>query len=124
MDTNENQITIIEGPPPTFETVVENWVYGLVDASTVADVALTRLRTFNGAKLVERCYRAWHNQEPIHLVYRNMEGLEEEVPIIAARTVDTEEGNVLMLWVRLTNDDVELEIGFDDDLDNDEDLEA
>ena len=50
----EEKITIIEGPPPTFEDVSEDWVMGLNESPTLADVALTRLRTFNGPSLVER----------------------------------------------------------------------
>jgi len=123
METEEHQITIIEGPPPTFETVMEGWAYGLIDSPYLADVALTRLRTFNGNALVERCYRAWQNQSSMQLVFKNMDGLQEEVPIVAARNVDTDNGDVLMLWVRLPNDEIELEIGYEDDFDDDEDFE-
>ena len=66
----EEKITIIEGPSPTFEAVSEDWVMGLNESPTLADVALTRLRTFNGPSLVERCYRAWTNQETIRLEFR------------------------------------------------------
>ncbi len=121
MDTNDNQITIIEGPPPVFENVVEGWAYGLNESANLADLAVTRLRTFNGASLVERCHRAWRAQEPMHLVYRNMDGLEAETPIVAARSVATNEGDVLLLWVRIPNDDIELELGFDDEFDEEDD---
>ena len=53
------KITIIEGPPPTFEERADDWVQSLAEAAQPSRTALTRLRTFNGPALVERCYRAW-----------------------------------------------------------------
>lgn len=38
------KITIIEGPPPTFEAVHESWLLGLIEGPTPAGVALCRLR--------------------------------------------------------------------------------
>lgn len=95
------KITIIEGPPPTFEGVQDGWALGLNESPFLFDTVLTRLRTFNGPALVERCYNAWHNNAPIYLEYRTPLGLKEMAPILAARTVETEEGQVLLLWVRL-----------------------
>ena len=111
----EDKITIIEGPPPTFESVPEGWAQGLSDSPLLSGIVATRLRTFNGPSLVERCHRAWRNRLSIHLEYKTPEGLQEEAQIIAARTVETEEGDLLVLWVRIPNDDVELEIGYDDE---------
>ena len=119
----EEKITIIEGPPPVFELVGDGWAMGLSDSPTISSIALTRLRTFNGPALVERCYRAWRNQAPIHLHYRNDMGLEQTAPILAARNVETEEGHVLLLWVYLDSEKVEYEFdgsddeGFEDDFD-------
>jgi hypothetical protein len=78
-------------------------------------MAITRLRTFNGPALVERCHRAWRNQQPIYLEYRSEDGLERQAPIVAARYVELEEGQLLLLWVRITDEDVELELGYEDD---------
>jgi hypothetical protein len=117
----DEKITIIEGPPPTFEEVNESWVLGLNESPILGEIALTRLRTFNGPALVERCYRAWRNQEPIHLEFRTEEGLEHKAPIVAARTVKTDEGDMLLLWVRLENEDAELELDYEDDSDDEED---
>ena len=114
----EDKITIIEGPPPTFEATNEGWVLGLNESPNLANIAVTRLRTFNGQALVERCYRAWRGRVPIHLEYRQSDGLNNEAPIIAARNVTTQEGDLLLLWVRLTQD-TELEIGYDDEDDDD-----
>jgi hypothetical protein len=119
----EDKITIIEGPPPTFEAVPEGWVQGLSDSPLLSGIVSTRLRTFNGPSLVERCHRAWRNQLPIHLEYRNTDGLQEEAQIVAARNVETDEGDMLVLWVRIPNDDIELEIGYEDELDDEDDFE-
>jgi hypothetical protein len=85
------------------------------------DMVVTQLRTFNGPSLVERCHRAWREKKNITLEYRTSEGLQAEVPIVAARTIDTEDGDMLMLWLRFTDNAVELEIGYDDELGDDED---
>lgn len=110
----ERMITIIEGPPPTFEEISEGWVLGLSESPHPAQLALTRLRTFNGQELVERCYRAWHKKELIQLEYRQSDGLISEVPIVAARNVKTTEGDMLLLWVRL-GEKFEIELGYEDD---------
>ena len=117
----DDKITIIEGPPPAFEDITDGWALGLGEGPSVADIAITRLRTFNGPSLVERCYRAWHNNQTIHLEYRTSDGLKSEAPIVAARFVDAEEGQLLLLWVRLIDDQVELEIGYEDDSDEESD---
>jgi hypothetical protein len=86
-------------------------------------MVFTRLRTFNGPALVERCHRAWRDQRNIQLEYRTMEGLPAEVPIVAARHTTTEEGGMLLLWLRLTDNEVELEINYDDDYDEDDEFD-
>ena len=108
----DDKITIIEGPPPVFENAGEAWAIGLNEGPTLYDLAVTRLRTFNGPALVERCHRAWNKQDTIHLHYRNDMGLEQTAPILAARNVETSDGNVLLLWVYLDKEHVEYE--FDD----------
>jgi hypothetical protein len=122
----DDKITIIEGPPPTFEAVNDGWAMGLNESPTLADVAITRLRTYNGPALVERCHRAWRNQQNIFLEFRNPDGLERVAPIVAARSVETEEGQLLLLWVRLNDEEVELELGYDDEFgdDLDDDLNS
>ncbi len=111
----DNKITIIEGPPPTFEAVQEGWVLGLSESSKLSEIVVTQLRTFNGPALVERCHRAWRNQQTIHLQFRTPDGLEHEAPIVAARFVDLDEGHLLILWVRLEDEDIELELDYEDD---------
>ena len=117
----EEKITIIEGPPPTFESIPDLWVHGLAEGTNQADVFVTHLRTFNGPSLIERCHRAWRAKKNINLEYRTLEGLNAEVPIIAARTVKTDDGDMLMLWLRFADNAVELEIGYDDGTEDDDD---
>ena len=116
----EEKITIIEGPPPTFEQIPELWVHGLSEGAMQSEMVMTRLRTFNGPSLVERCYRAWNNQRDIQLEYRTPDGLNAEAPIVAARNMETDEGDMLLLWLKLPDDSVELEIGYGDDFDDDD----
>jgi hypothetical protein len=119
----DEKITIIDGPPPVFEAVNDGWALGLNESSQRSVPALTRLRTFNGPALVERCYRAWHSQTPIHLHYRNDMGLEQAAPILAARNVETPDGHVLLLWVYLDHDKVEYELDKGDDETDEDNLE-
>ena len=116
----DDKITIIEGPPPSFEEINQGWAVGLNEGPYLYDLVLTRLRTFNGPALVERCHRAWSRNGTMFLHYRNMMGIEERAPIVAARATDTPDGDMLMLWVRLvpTLPDTETELGDDDDGEN------
>ena len=111
----DDKITIIEGPPPAFEVINDGWALGLNEGPFLYEVAIARLRTFNGTALVERCHRAWRHKKEIRLEYRAEDGLEAEAPILAARTIETSDGQVLLLWVRLETDEYELEMDYDDD---------
>lgn len=111
----DDKITIIEGPTPTFESIDDGWALGQNEGPSLYDLAVARLRTFNGPALVERCHRAWRKQNSIYLHYRNEIGMEERVPIVAARSVETDEGQVLLLWIRMLSDAAETEIDLSDD---------
>jgi hypothetical protein len=111
----DDRITIIEGPPPVFEPIEDGWALGLNESPILYDMALTRLRTFNGPALVERCHRAWDKHTTINLHYRNNMGLEETSSILAARSVDTDEGHLLLLWCRRKPEEIEEELDFGDD---------
>ena len=100
MDTEAEKITIIEGPPPLFEPPHEAWPQAVSEGPIAWKVAMTRLRTFNGPALVQRCWRAWDKGEPIHLEYRNDDGLTQMARIVAARWSEVAEGQVLYLYVR------------------------
>lgn len=112
----DEKITIIEGPPPNFEDVHEGWPLGLNESPSLHKLALTRLRTFNGPALVERCYRAWSKRQSIQLEFRAADGLIHKTPIVASRAMEMDEGQVIFLWVRFTDQEALLELGADDDL--------
>ena len=82
----EEKITIIEGPTPTFELVQDVWANGIAESSTLSNIAVTHLRTYNGHSLLERCHKAWRNKDMINLEFRAPDGMALEVPIVAART--------------------------------------
>jgi hypothetical protein len=111
----DDKITIIEGPPPVFEPVQDSWAQSISEGPYLPLTLMTRLRTFNGPALVERCYRCWNAKEPIHLHYRNDLGLEEKAPIVAARSVETDDGAMLLLWVQLDPKKVKLELDSGDE---------
>ena len=111
----DDKITIIEGPPPVFEPVQDGWALSVNEGPHLPLTVLTRLRAYNGPALVERCYRRWSAKEPIHLHYRNELGLEENAPIIAARSVQTEGGHVLLLWISLDPQKVQIELDTGED---------
>jgi hypothetical protein len=111
----EDKITIIEGPPPIFEPVQDGWALSLNEGPHLPLTVRTQLRTFNGPALVERCYRRWKSRLPIHLHYRNDLGLEEKAPIIAARSLETSDGHMLMLWISLDMEKVQVELDTGDE---------
>ncbi len=90
------------------------------------DTAFTNLRTFDAQKLLDRCQAAWTQKQTMYLEYKDRIGLKQEDPIIAARAVTVEEGDVLLLWVRreLTDSEDEENEDFDefDDFDENDDL--
>jgi hypothetical protein len=103
----DDKITIIEGPTPSFERIPDAWALGLYEGPVLYDLAFTRLRTFNGPALVERCNHAWRNQHSMTLEYRDEIGMTQECPIIAARTITTTDGQVILLWIRLEHAEAE-----------------
>lgn len=114
----EDKITIIEGPAPTFDHVVDVWANGIAESPTPSNIMVTRLRTFNGPALVERCHRAWRDKQAIHLEYRGMDSINREALIVAARHTDSDDGQLLILWLRLPEEEIEVEIRYDDDDDD------
>jgi hypothetical protein len=121
--TEPAKITIIEGPPPTFELVGDPWLLGLIEGPLPSRVAVCRVRTANGPALVERCYRAWRDGQPIYLEYRSEDGLTEQAPITAVRFIESDDSHLLLLWVRLEEVDSEIEFEFDDEMEDDFDFD-
>jgi hypothetical protein len=101
MDKEAEKITIIEGPTPVFEQTPETWLPSLAEGPTLPDLALTRLRTFNGPSMVERCWKAWDDHRPVFLEYRDEGGQTQSAEVVAARYLDVPEGHMLLLYVRL-----------------------
>jgi hypothetical protein len=117
------KITIIEGPPPTFEYADESWLYGLTEGPAPYRIARCTLRTHNGPALVERCYRTWRDRNNIDLEFRDDSGLTRQAPIVAARFAEQDEGDVMMVWVRLEESEIEIELDFEFDDGDDDDLD-
>jgi hypothetical protein len=114
------KITIIEGPTPEFREVNGLWIQGVAESPGQFDTYFTELRAIDGYSLVDRCSAAWANNESIVLEYRTEAGLTDEITIIAAHFEESEEGDLLQLWVRQPREDVEFEFKFDDN-DDEED---
>ena len=119
-----NKITIIEGPIPNFDSVetdfimgINGWAAGLSEGPYLYDTARTTLRTFNGEALLKRCHNAWARKTTMFLEYRDPIGMKQEVPIVAARAVNAENGDLLILWVRQDpeeGEEADLDLDFDD----------
>jgi hypothetical protein len=107
------KITIIEGPPPTFEVSNDPLLLGLSEGPRPMQVVMCHLRTHNGPELTERCYRAWSRGETISLEFKSEEGLTLQTPIVASRWAELQEGHLLMLWVLLEDDDINIDLDFE-----------
>ncbi len=95
-------ITIVEGPPPEFRDVSNEWPFGIAEGWVQSDIALCEMRTFSGPKLVKRCQDAWRASRPARLDFPTGEaGQRGELDIIAVRWEAVEEGHKLYLWVKV-----------------------
>jgi hypothetical protein len=106
MNVNENEIevefiTIVEGPTPDFLPLAVEWPLGLIEGPNSAMGAACKLRTLNAEVLAERCRTAWREKRPVQLDYPDGEGGRQYADIVAYRTEEVEQGNVLHLWVSL-----------------------
>jgi len=100
-NTQVEFITIVEGPTPDFTPTPAEWPWSLQEGPDGSMVAVCRLRTYNGAAMVERCQTAWQQDRPVRLDYPDGEGGRQEADIVAVRMETVEEGDVLFLWVCL-----------------------
>ncbi len=108
-------ITIVEGPPPDFHLTDEFWPFSLWEGGAPQAVALTQMRTFDGAAMLDRCLRAWSQSRPVRLDYPQMDGLRRQVEVLAARATTAAEGDLLNLWVALPAGEVIQSLHADDD---------
>lgn len=97
-------ITIIEGPPPEFRPALDAWLLSLSEGATARLVAACQMRAFDANALVERCRRAWREGRPARLDFPNRLGLRRQTDILAARAVQVEAGDMLVIWVRLPDE--------------------
>ncbi len=117
-------ITIIEGPTPDFMPNPQGWVQSIYEGPMITDVALCQLRTGNGSDIVERCERAWEEGR----VYYSKPVVQKIWSAGSASRgrylSETDEGQLLLLWVtmpwEMVEDDEESEIGDDYDPDSDD----
>jgi hypothetical protein len=105
-ESADDKITIIEGPPPIFEEIMDGWALGVSETTGRFHLSITTLRTFNGPSLLERCHKAWRNGGMMSLHFKDEIGLVQSVPILAARSLETPDGQVLFLWVRRRSDEI------------------
>ena len=100
----ENQrpayITIVEGPPPEFRDISNEWSIGVLEGIGKKSISMCEMRAFDGRKLVKRCQDAWHEGRPARLDFPTGEGLRRELDIVAARWEEVDEGHKLYLWLK------------------------
>ena len=94
-------ITIVEGPPPDFRDVANEWSIGVMEGIEETEIAMCEMRTFNGPQLVKRCQDAWDEGRPSRLDFPAGDGARGELDIVAIRWEEIEEGHKLYLWVRI-----------------------
>src|SRR5512139_834775 len=97
--TEPEMITIIEGPPPEFMLAQDAWSTSVWEGQMPRAVGVCQMRTFNAQNLMDRCQRAWKEGRPVHLDFPQMDGLRQEVEVLAAKPGHVEEGDLIYLWV-------------------------
>ncbi len=100
MEADPELITIIDGPPPDFKTVIEPWTLSLLESDRPFQVSLCQVRSFKGQVLLDRCRAAWSRHRSIYLDFPTMSGLRQKLEIVGARFEKLPEGDMLNLWVR------------------------
>ena len=119
--TEPEMITIIEGPPPEFLLAQDTWSMSVWEGQTPRAVGLCQMRTFKAQDLMDRCRRAWSEGRPVHLDFPQMDGLRQQVEVLAAKPGHVEEGDLLYLWVAVPQEAAEIE---ENDADGDADSYA
>ena len=108
------KITIIEGPPPEFMLAQDVWSMSMWEGARPRSVGVCQMRTFNAGTLMERCHHAWGEGRAVQLDFPQMDGLRQEVEILAAKPGRAEEGDLLYLWVSVPDGAIEQREAFDD----------
>ena len=107
-------ISIIEGPPPEFLLAQDAWSSSVWEGQMPRAVGVCQMRTFNAQSLMDRCYRAWRDCRSVHLDFPQMDGLRQEVEVLAAKPGHVEEGDLIYLWVAVPREAAILEEDEDD----------
>ena len=115
MTYEPEMISIIEGPPPEFMLAQDFWASSVWEGQMPRAVGMCQMRTFNANSLMERCRRAWGEGRPVHLDFPQMDGLRQEVEVLAAKPGRVEEGDLIYLWVAVPNEVLEIAEDVDED---------
>jgi hypothetical protein len=99
-DQKPAYITIVEGPPPDFRDVSNEWSIGVLESARKNKIAMCEMRAFNGPKLVKRCQDAWREGRASRLDFPTGDGLRGELDIVAIRWEEVTEGHKIFLWVK------------------------
>jgi hypothetical protein len=102
--TEPEMISIIEGPPPEFMLAQDTWSTAVWEGQTPRAVGVCQMRTFNAQNLMDRCRRAWQTGRSVHLDFPQMDGLRQEVEVLAAKPGHVEEGDLIYLWVAVPHE--------------------
>ncbi len=113
--TEPEMITIVEGPPPEFMLAQDGWSTSVWEGQMPRAVGVCQMRTFNARSLMDRCQRAWKEGRPVHLDFPQMDGLRQEVEVLAAKPGHVEEGDLIYLWVAVPREAAIIEEEDEDD---------
>src|SRR5512139_1436714 len=119
-DTEPEMISIIEGPPPEFLLAQDTWSMSVWEGQMPRTVGMCQMRTFNAQNLMDRCRRAWGEGRSVHLDFPQMDGLRQEVEVLAAKPGHVEEGDLIYLWVAVPREAAIVEEADDDTSDSDD----
>ncbi len=112
-------ITIIEGPPPEFMLAQDMWSTSIWEGQLPRTMGVCQMRTFNAGGLMERCTRAWQEGRTVQLDFPQMDGLRQQVEVLAAKPGHVEEGDLIYLWVAVPREaavyNEDLDLGSSDD---------
>ncbi len=93
-------ITIVEGPTPDFRPTSSFFFPSIMEGPDEAETFMCELRNMNGKSILELCQRAWKQDRPVHLLYKDEMLMEQTVDVVAIRLKEISEGTVLYLWLR------------------------
>ena len=60
---------------------------------------MCQLRTATGADIQERCEIAWEEKRPVRLDFPDEWGMRQQLEVVALRLSESDEGQLLTIWV-------------------------